>query len=87
MKIEQDETIYIGLVRRIDKSLLRNILPDGRIPEFDQVLSEMTDKMKQMPQFGNLEPVGDSVHCFMVDDVEDLSYSYVIFRKGFTPKG
>ena len=86
MKIKQDETIYLGLAERISKDLLSDLLPDGRMPRFERILNDMTGKMKEIPAFQDIEPIDDSIECFMVDDIEDLSHSYIIFRRGYRPK-
>ena len=86
MRFEYDEAIYLGLVKRVSKSVLGNLFPGGQGAEFEIILAEMTEKMKGMPRFENLNPVDDSVDIFMLDDIENQDYAYVVFRKGFNMK-
>jgi hypothetical protein len=86
MRFEYDEAIYLGLVKRVSKRVLGSLFPGGQQVEFEKILAEMTDKMKEMPRFENLNPVDDSVDIFMLDDIENQDYAYVVFRKGFNMK-
>ena len=86
MKVVFDESIYLGLVRRVHKNIMNDVKLDGTMPAFEKILSEMTGKIGELPGFENIEPLDDTVHSFMVDDVEDQNYSYLILRKGFKPK-
>ena len=86
MRFEHDEAIYLGLVKGVDKCILGGMTPGGFGGEFEKILAEMTDRMRKMPHYENLTPLGDSVEIFMVDDIENPDNVYVVFRKCFTVK-